>query len=235
MSALGRFYGIGVGPGDPELLTLKARRILSEVPIIFVPKKGQGSASYASSIIAGLVSPQQEIIELVFPMVREREQLEDYWQKAVVTIWGYLSKGKDCAFINLGDPLLFGTFIPVLGILRREHPEVEVHSVPGISSISAAAAQALLPLATEDDRVAIISGRCEDKAIRETLNSFDTVIFMKVNAIFDHLMGILEELNLVDKCVYVKKCTTRDEEIVRDITRLKGDKLDYFSLLIFRR
>ncbi|MDP2916395.1 MAG: precorrin-2 C(20)-methyltransferase [Dehalococcoidia bacterium] len=232
---VGRFYGVGVGPGDPELITLKASRVLSQVPVIFVPKKGAESASYARSIIAGLIRPEQEVVELVFPMLRDREQLARHWQQAADSIWRRLERGEDCAFVNLGDPLLYGTFVHVMESLRREHPDLEIETVPGTSSINAAAARALVPLAIDDDRIAILSGKCDDYFVKETLRSFDTVIFMKVNTAFDRLLGILEELNLVGKCVYVKKCTTQDEEIITDVGKLKGQKLDYFSLLIVRR
>jgi len=232
---IGRFYGIGVGPGDPELVTLKASRVLSQVPVIFVPKKGKESASYARSIIASLVRAEQEVVELVFPMVRDRKQLAYYWQQAADSIWRRLERGEDCAFVNLGDPLIYGTFIHVLETLRNDHPELEVETIPGISSINAAAARALVPLAIDDERIAIISGRCEDSFIKETLRNFDTVIFMKMHTVFNRLLGILEELNLTKNCVYVKRCTTQDEEIITDIRKLKGEKLDYFSLLIVRR
>lgn len=232
---IGRFYGIGVGPGDPELITLKASRVLSQVPVIFVPKKGEESASYARSIIANLIKAEQEVVELVFPMLRDREQRARYWQQAADSIWRRLERGEDCAFVNLGDPLLYGTFVHVLESLRKEHPEVEIEAIPGTSSINAAAARALVPLAIDDERIAIISGKCEDSFIKETLHNFDTVIFMKMHTVFDRLLSILEELNLVKKCVYVKKCTTKDEEIITDVSKLKGEKLDYFSLLIVRR
>ena len=232
---IGRLYGVGVGPGDPELLTLRAYHLLSQVPVIFVPKKGKESASYARSIIANLIKAEQEVVELVFPMLRDREQLAHYWRQAADSIWRRLERGEDCAFINLGDPLLYGTFVHVLESLRKEHPEVRIEAIPGTSSINAAAARALVPLAIDDERIAIISGKCEDSFIKETLRNFDTVIFMKMHNVFDRLLSILEELNLVKKCVYVKKCTTQDEEIITDVSKLKGKKLDYFSLLIVRR
>jgi precorrin-2/cobalt-factor-2 C20-methyltransferase len=168
-------------------------------------------------------------------MLRDRKQLAGYWQKAADTIWGYLNKGEDCAFVNVGDPLLYGTFVHVLETLKKAHPEVEVEVIPGISSISAAAARVIVPLASSEERIAIISGNREDKIIRETIKNFDTVVFMKMNAVFDRLLPILEELKLVDKCVYVRRCTTQEEEIVRDIRQLKGEKVDYFSLLILRK
>lgn len=231
----GRFYGVGVGPGDPELITLKAARVLAQVPVIFVPKKGSESASYARSTIAGLIRPHQEVVELFFPMVKDSGQLDYCWQQAAESIWGRLEHGEDCAFVNSGDPLLYGSFVHVLRTLRQEHPGVETEVIPGISSINAATAKALVPLAIDDDQIAVISGRCEDDFVKETLRNFDTVIFMKMNRVFDRLLGILEELDLVNRCVYVRKCSTQDEEIVTNIVSLKGKRLDYFSLLIVRR
>jgi precorrin-2/cobalt-factor-2 C20-methyltransferase len=233
---IGRLYGVGVGPGDPELITLKAQRVLSQVPVIFVPLKDKKSKSYARAVINRLIKePEQEVVELVFPMLRGREQLSDYWHQAADTIWRYLKKGEDCAFVNLGDPLLYGTFVHILETLQKSHPEIVVEVIPGISSINAAAARAIVPLASNDERIAIISGNREDRVIRETIESFDTVVFMKMNTVFDRLLAILEELDLTKKCVYVRRCTTQDEEIIRDISKLKGKKVDYFSLLILRK
>ena len=233
---LGSLYGIGVGPGDPELLTVRATRILSRVPVIFAPQRDGKSKSYARGIIADMINePKQRVIELVFPMRKDTSGLTGYWDKAAETIWQHLSSGQDCAFITEGDSFLYGTFIHVFEILRKNHPEIRIEVVPGISSINAAAARALFPLATGSERVAILPATYEDKAIRKTLNDFDTVIFLKINTVFDQVFNILEELNLVEKCVYVNRCTTEDEQIIKDISRLKGQKLDYLSLLIVRR
>jgi len=233
---IGRLYGVGVGPGDPELLTLRAYNLLSRIPIIFIPLKDEKSNSYARSVIKNLVKESEgKVIGVVLPMLRDKEQLTDYWLKAAESIWQYINKGQDCAFINIGDPLLYGTFIHILETLKKSHPEIEVEVIPGISSISAAAARTVVPLASNDERIAIISGNRADKVIREALDNFDTVVFIKMNKVFDRLLAILEELNLIEKCVYVKRCTTQDEEIIRDISKLKGKKVDYFSLLIVRK
>ena len=233
---IGRLYGVGVGPGDPELLTLRAYHLLSRIPVIFVPLKDEKSSSYARSVIKNLVKKSDgKVVGVVLPMLRDKEKLADYWLKAAESMWRYLKKGEDCAFVNRGDPLLYGTFIHILETLQKSHPEIEVEVIPGISSISAAAARAVVPLASNDERIAIISGNRADKVIRETLENFDTVVFIKMNKVFDRLLTILEELKLVEKCVYVRRCTTQDEEIIRDIGKLKGEKADYFSLLIVRK
>ncbi len=233
---IGRLYGVGVGPGDPELLTIRAARILSRVAVIFAAQKDEQSPSYARRIIADIVKESEpKVVELVFPMRKNDPGLIEYWQKAADTIWQYLSSGDDCAFITEGDPLLYGTFIYVFDVLRKDHPELSVEVIPGISSINAAAARALIPLVSGSERMAILPATYGDEAITEALQSFDTVVLLKINTGFDRLLAILEKLNLVDKCVYVRRCTTEDEEIVRDISQLKGQKLDYLSLLIVRR
>ena len=233
---IGLFYGIGVGPGDPELITLRAARILSRVAVIFTPQKDEQSPSYAYRIIAGIVTePAQRVIELVFPMRKNDRGLIEYWQRAADTIWQHLSSGDDCAFITEGDPLLYGTFIYVFDILQKDHPELNVEVIPGISSINAAAARALVPLVSGSERLAILPATYGDEAITEALQNFDTVVLLKINTVFERLLGILEKLSLVDRCVYVRRCTTEDEEIIRDIRQLKGQKLDYLSLLIVRR
>ena len=202
----GRLYGIGLGPGDPELLTLRAYRVLREIGLIFVPLKDKQSKSYARSIISALIpDSEKKIVELVLPMIRDRKKLADYWQEAAESIWSHLHEGKDCAFVNIGDPLLYGTFIHILATLQRTHPEIEVEVIPGISSINAAAARTLVPFASNDERIAILSDNCEERLIRETLENFDTVVFMRINNIFDKLRGILNELDLIDKCVYCFK------------------------------
>lgn len=231
---IGQLYGVGVGPGDPELITLKAQRILSEVSVIFVPSKGVEHQSYAGSIISNLLKKStQEVVKLVFPM--KKGDLKSYWEKAAAEVWQHLAQGRDCALITAGDPLLYGTFIHILSIFQERHPEVAIEVVPGIPSINAASARALLPLATGSERVAVIPAIYANETLRKTLECFDTVVLLKVNTVFDKVLAVLEEMELVDKCIYIRRCTTEDEEIVRDIKELRGKTLDYLSLLIVRR
>ena len=176
--------------------------------------------------------PEQRIIGLTFPMVRDADKLALHWDRAAQTIWQHLKLGYDCAFVNEGDPFLFGTAIYVVTNLQKAHPGVEITVIPGVSSINASAARAALPLAINDEKIAILSGHCDDTTIRETLEKFDTVVFLKVNSVFGRLIDVLEELKLVEKCVYVSKATSLDEKLVRNIRELRGQKLDYLSLLI---
>ncbi len=231
---LGRFYAVGVGPGDPELITLKAHRILTESPVICVPKRGYSADGYAYNIIKGFLNPDgQEILELIFPMSKDISRLIPYWEGNIAQIMERIEDGKDCAFITEGDPLLYSTFINLLNILRDRHPDVPIEVIPGVSSIGAAAATALVPLANGDDRLAIIPATYEPERLREVLIEFDTIALMKVNSVFDTVVDVLEDMGLLDKAVFVKKATSpTEEQIVRDLRSLKGTKIEYMSIVL---
>lgn len=233
---LGRLYGIGVGPGDPELITLKARRILGTVPAICVPVKSSADESYAYGIVRDFIDREhQQVIKLIFPMQTGTEPLTQFWEEAAETIWGHLASGDDCAFITEGDPFLYSTFIYVFEILRTRHPAVCIEVVPGVSSVNASAASALVPLAHTNGSIAILPATCTRERLERALRSFDTVVLLKVHRVFDRVLAILEEEGLAERAVCVARCSSPDQVIIREIKTLRGKKLDYFSLLIVRR
>lgn len=235
-TAVGQLYGVGVGPGDPELLTLKAARIIREAPVIVVPKKATHSRSYAYTVVKDLIDPaRQELLELVFPMKKELDELLPFWHEAVEAVVKRLRDGKDCVFLTEGDPLFYGTFIYVLRMMRQLHPQVEVEVIPGVSSMNASSARAILPLVNGDERLAVLPATYDCKGLRQIIQDFDAVVLLKVNSVMDSIIDLLEELQMVDKAIYVKKCTGPDEEIVYDVRTLRGKKLDYLSLLIVRK
>ena len=156
MNSVGRLYGVGVGPGDPELLTLKAHRILQQVPIICVPQAETSTESYALSIVQDILDlDNQEILRISFP-TDDEEGAGDVWRSAAETIFERLKSGTNVAFITEGDPMLYSTFSYVLESIRANHPETPVEIVPGVSSVMAAAASALAPLVTHGQRLAIL-------------------------------------------------------------------------------
>jgi precorrin-2/cobalt-factor-2 C20-methyltransferase len=193
----GKLYVIGVGPGDPELLTLKSVRILKETQCIFVPKGREEGSSLALSIMRGAVSLDgKKIVELHFPMMKtaphpaplprgEREELparelDTKWNEAVHAIVPVLEQGKDAAFITIGDPGIYSTFFYLYDKLLERIPALVIEIVPGISSINAAAAQAGLYLGLGNERIAILPANYLD-SLEETLEKFDTVVLMKVS------------------------------------------------------
>ena len=177
----GIFYGVGVGPGDPELLTLKALRILQQVPVLCVPKSREEGESYAMGIVSHLVdSRQQRVIELLFPMTKDRMRLAEYWNRSLGQIIDPLRKGEDVAFVTEGDPTIYSTFQHLYRLIKDRHPEIPTEIVPGISSINGSAAAAGLPLVDGAERLAVLPATYEGERLEEVLRQFDTVVLLKV-------------------------------------------------------
>lgn len=235
----GMLYGVGVGPGAPDLLTLRAQRILRTSPVICLPASVHG-LSYAGSIIEHLLDHErQEVLLVQFPMQRDPVLALPAREQAATKVLERLHAGLDVAFATEGDPLLYSTFGYLLETVKRCSPEIPVEVVPGVSSITAAAASACLSLAAWDERVAVIPAvhslhRTGSGDLRQVLQLFDTVVLLKVHTVFDALLDVLEELDLAQHAVFVRRCSTDREEIVFDLTCLRKQRLDYFSLVIVR-
>jgi precorrin-2/cobalt-factor-2 C20-methyltransferase len=236
MTILGTLYGVGVGPGDPELLTLKAARILRTVPVVCVPVARVGASSYAAAIIAEHADPaRQQVVELVFAMRADPGMMAAQWDVNAAIILTHLRRGTDVAFATEGDPMLYSTFVHVARALAAQEPSARIVAVPGVSSINAVAAAAGVPLGDRDERIAVLPATYEDDGFRDALATFDTVVLMKVAGTLDHVLDVLEELGLASNAVCVRRCGRPDEEIVRDVRSLRGHELDYFSTMIVRQ
>ena len=233
---VGTFYGVGVGPGDPDLITIKAMRILKQVPVLCVPKGREEGASYVRSFISHVLDPErQELVELVFPMTKDRAVLEQHWNAALERVLVPLRHGKDVVFVTEGDPFIYSTFMHLYALVRDRNPEVPVEVVPGVSSINASAAAAGLPLVDGAERLAVLPATYEGEQLTQILTQFDTVVLLKVNRVFDRVLGVLEDLGVADRAVFVKRCGAPDQEVVRDVRSLRGKDLDYLSLLIVKK
>ena len=231
----GCLYGVGVGPGDPELLTLKAKRILQSVPLICVPQAEMSSDSYALSIVQEFLDPEtQEIMRVLFP-TNDEERAGEVWCRAAEVLSERLEQGQDAAFITEGDPMLFGTFSYVMESMRSNHPDLPVEVVPGVTSVTAAAASAQTPLVSHGQSLAVLPAAYGVEGLRTAVANHDTVVLMKVNRALLKAMAELDDLGLEGKSIYVKRASTDGEEVVRDLGKLAGEKLDYFSLLIIRK
>ena len=236
MKKTGKLYGIGVGPGDPELLTLKAVRVLGEADVVAIPKSKEESDSIALSIVKGSVDlSNKETLELMFPMTKDKEVLRKAREEAAAAICERLKAGKDVACITLGDPMFYSTFSYLIPLIKGKFPEVEIEIVPGISSVMASAALTVTPLTEADERLAVIPATYEQEKLRDILREFDTVVLMKVNRVFDKVLGLLEELGLKEKAVFIERCSGENQRVVRDLDSLKGEKLDYLSMVIVKR
>jgi len=238
----GQFYVIGVGPGDPELMTLKAARLLEKCPVWFVPKAHRHGESTALNILAGTVATNgKEIMELHFPMKKIKmgeepdTEVKAAWQAAATAILAKLEQGQDVAFPTLGDPAIYSTGFYVCDTLLKAAPKLPISIVPGVSSIGASAAAAGQPLCLGDDRLVVVPATFENGRLRETLESFDTVVLMKVHRVMDKVVGLLSELDLLDKAVLVERSSRNDQRVRRDLLAAAREELHYFSTVIVRK
>ncbi|WP_081957319.1 precorrin-2 C(20)-methyltransferase [Paenibacillus sp. FSL R7-0273] len=230
---VGTLYGVGVGPGDPELITVKACRLLKECPVIAYPAARKGGKSYAHEIVDMYVNAEEKtMLGLVFPMTRDPVQLENGWRWTVELCWNELRHGNDVAFVTEGDPNLYSTFIHLARLMQELHPGVRIVSVPGISSVLGAAAALEQPLADGDQRVGIIPATDDREALKEALLQHDTVVFLKVAKVLDTVLDVLDELGLSGKASVVTKVTSPHEKVWRDARELRGRELEYLSLMV---
>lgn len=236
----GKLYVIGVGPGDPELLTLKGVKILREVSCICVPKGREEGSSLALSIVKQVVDLEnKEIIEAYFPMRKTRGSsqqcdLDTRWHETVEAVLSRLSKGTDTAFITIGDPTIYSTYFYLHDRLLELDPEISIEIIPGVSSINTAAARAGLFLGIADERIAILPANYPG-GLKETLEQFDTIVLMKVHKVFASVKKMLSDMNLMEKAVYIVKAGMEDEKIFHSIKDVKEDDLNYFSIVVIRK
>lgn len=236
MSNLGTLYGLGVGPGDPELITVKAFRLLKECPVIAYPRKKRGAKSYALAITELYVNTEQkEMMGLTFPMTRDKEALEMQWTKTVESVWAYLVQGKDVAFVTEGDPMIYSTYIHLMRLMNERHPEVKAVSIPGISSINASASRLGIPLADGDEQIAIVPAMDDYDKMRKAIEEHDCVVFIKVAKVIDLMLSVLRDLGLVNKASVLTKVTSSEEEIWRNVEELQGRELEYLTLMVVRK
>lgn len=225
--------GVGVGPGDPELLTLRAVRAIEEADVVFAPVRRAGERSLALEIAANhLSASRQEIVIVPFPTARGGER----WREIAASLIARIEPDKRAVFLTEGDPLLFGTFGHVAAAIRVLRPDLTVETMPGVSSVTAAAAAAGVMLADGEERLAIVPATGPLDQIERTLRAFDCTVLLKVGPVLGQLLALLERLELADDAVYVRRCGQPEQEIVNDVRALAANPpSDYFALLIVHR
>jgi len=231
----GTLFGVGIGPGDPELLTIKAYRVLQESAVIAYPEAKQGTGGYAISIIEDLYDEDKKtMLPLHFPMIKDKSKLEENWENAAKQVLDQLNNGDDVSFITEGDPLFYSTFIHLMKVINDRDRDIEVVVVPGISSAHGAASSLALPLCDGDELFTVVPAT-KDMAQMETyLTQFDTVVFLKVAKVLQPMLALLKKLNMDDGAYVVEKATSSKERIFRDVKELEGQDIGYLSLMIVR-
>jgi precorrin-2/cobalt-factor-2 C20-methyltransferase len=227
-------YGVGVGPGAPDLLTLRAARVLREVPVLALPRANDHAPSMAWRIVRPVVgeNPGQERLFLTFPMSKDPARLRPAWDRACAEIGARLERGLSVAFVTEGDPSLFSTFIYLAREAPRRWPAVPVEVVPGVSSLCAVPAVAGVPLADGQERIAIVPANHGVDDLADVLRSFDTVVLMKIGAEMPNVIAALDRTGLRHKAVYVSKATMAEQRIERDLAAVGREHGDCFAMVV---
>lgn len=226
---LGKFYGIGVGVGDVENITLKAIKRLGEVDIIILPEAKSGEGSTAFEIVKNYVKKDVEQLFMEFPMIKDVEAKKIFRKNNADTINKLLSEGKNVAFLTIGDPMTYSTFTYVL-----EHitDDVEVETIAGITSFNSIAARLNIPLVIGDEDLKIISVNKNTDIYREIENN-DNIVFMKISRNLERLKEAVKNTGNTENVVIVSNCGKKNEEIITDIENVES--VHYFSTLILKK
>lgn len=233
-ATLGTFYGIGVGPGDPELVTVKGARILGQCRHVFAPKARRASDSVALNIARRYVPPGATIHSLVFPMTKDFGELERRWRNSAAEVAQVLRGGHDACFLTLGDPLLYSTYIYLLRALQAELPGLKVVTAPGITSFCAAAALTNFTLGEGKAPVTIVPASDDLESVRAALRRGGTVVLMKIGERLRDIFGILKEHGLLARSVLVARAGQDGQRVVTDLRKLKSDdaRIGYLAVIL---
>ncbi|MGH8582946.1 MAG: precorrin-2 C(20)-methyltransferase, partial [Gammaproteobacteria bacterium] len=221
-------YGVGVGPGAPDLITLRAIDTIKRVPVLALPRGSDYGASKAWEIVKptlGEIAGQKRLF-LTFPMSKDPERLRPAWERAFARIGAELDAGRDVAFLTEGDPSLYSTFIYLQDEARRRWPGVGIEVIPGVSSITAVPAVTGVPLADGQERIAILPGTYGLQDLADILRRFDTVVLMKIGPELPRIIAALEQAGRLDRAVYVSRATLREQRIVRDLRAIGAERGD---------
>ena len=234
--------GIGVGPGDPELLTVKAVNAIHNADVIMCPASKENRPSIAFSVISSLIdkSKKQEIIKLVFPMTKDKEVLESTWKKNAKIMSEKVLSGKNVVYITVGDPYLYSTWIYMHKEIETNHPNMKISVIPGIVSMFTFAAKVGVSIAEGAEKVSIIPSCYDLSTVKEIAKNSETMVFLKDGRYFDQVIDLLKEAGFPDDSIFaIGQDLGTENEIIRKLTL--GEVNDgtlttkYFSILVVKR
>lgn len=234
--------GIGVGPGDPDLLTVKAVKAIQNADVIMCPASKEDRPSIALSIVSPLIdkSKNQEIIRLIFPMTKDKDILEKTWKKNARLMAEKVLSGKNVVYLTVGDPYLYSTWMYMHKDIRQNHPEIKISAIPGIVSIFTFASKVGVSIAEGADKVSIIPSCYDLATVKEIAKNSETMIFLKDGRYFDQVVDLLKESGFPDDSIFaIGQDLGTKNEIIRKLTL--GEVNDgtlttkYFSILVVKR
>lgn len=219
-------YGVGVGTGNPEFITVKALRIIQSVPVIAYPASEQGN-SFARSIVAEFLKENQIEVPIVLPFKLEKSA-QPFYDKAAEKLAEHLNDGRDVAVLCEGDPFFYGSF---MYIFNRLSPLFSTEIIPGISSVMASAAMIGVPLTYRNDAFMVLSGILSKEVLQEKLKVADAAVIIKLGKNFSKVKQVLEELGLVERAKYIENATLENQRIL-SIDEVEAETVPYFSLIV---
>jgi len=239
----GKFVGVGVGPGDPELITIKAVKALQTADVICIPKSNVNKPSLALTMIKKILSDRNnlpEMLELIFPMTKDDLANKALWVKNASIIAQKANSGKVIAFITLGDPMFYSTFIYLYQSLKEEYPKLTLEIIPGVTSLTACAASARIPLAEKEEVITVIPSDLDLTLVEETAKRSDNLVFIKCAYRLKELVPILQRSGFKENSTIalVRRCSMPEEEVtVGKLGDVKNWNIqeDYFSMAIIKK
>ena len=236
-----KLFCVGCGPGDPELLTIRALNLIKEADVIFVPTSKLNKPSIALSIVEKYVKKTTEIINLIFPMIKDRDSLKEYWKKNAFEIAQVVRSGKKTVYLTVGDPSLYSTWIYIHKELKKNFQDIEIEIVPGITSIFAFAAEAKISLVEGDENLSIVPACYDLNKVKNTIKSSDTIVFLKDGRYFDNVIEMLSDTGFSDdsKIAIAQDVSTQENILeIKSLKDIKGKKQSsskYFSIMVVKR
>ncbi len=226
----GTLYGVGVGPGDPELLTVKAHRLIACAKVIAYPAPDDGQ-SFARSIVAEFLPAGVREIAIVIPMRASRFPAREVYDEAAKTIGAHLEAGEDVVALCEGDPFFYGSFMYLFERLAGSFP---VEIVPGVSSLMAAAAALGRPLAARNDVLTVIPAPLANEEIVARLQGAQAAAIIKIGRHFDRVRGLIERAGLTQHAGYLERVSLANQRIA-PLSQLSPGAAPYFSIILIYR
>ena len=225
----GTLYGVGLGPGDPELMTLRAARLISAAKVVAYPTL-EGGDSFARSIAADLIRDDADEIAMDVPMTVERAPAQAAYDIGAEQIAARLEAGDDVVVLCEGDPFFYGSF---MYLFARLSERFETQIVPGVTSVTACAARARKPLVARNERLTVLPGPLPEDELRARIEGAESVAIMKVGRHLPKIRGVIEGLGLVDKATYIERASL-PEEVVLPLSKAP-EKAPYFSMILLAK
>ncbi len=228
----GSLFIVGVGPGDPELLTLKAVRVLQESSHVFVPVSKLTRETWLRDVVVCYAQPDCTVHEVSFSVAPDCQSRTDHWQQTATDIAELLRGGADVALVTLGDPQLYSTSLYLIRALQLVAPELKVNIVPGVSSVSHAAALTGFALGEGTQPVTILPSVTALDTVRSALKSGGTLVLMKIGKHLPDLIELLDEYQLLDDAVFIARAGLLGQHIETDLRQLRGAAADTGNLAV---